>query len=500
MTPPFPVVFFFPAGERDGRIMPFFPRTLSSSSGSFTELLLLLSFAANHQKRKGRSFMRKYFMFDELGTNYRREFIGGLTTFLSMAYILVVNPLVLSLSSVEDFPDAMRMDKGAVFVATALSAAIGSLFMGIIAKYPIALAPGMGLNAFFAFTVVLTMGIPWQNALTGVMFSGLMFIILTLSGIREKIINAIPEELKYAVSAGIGLFITFIGCRNAGIIVNHDSTLVTLGDFSNGNTLLAIFGLFVTVILMVRKVNAAVFIGMVITAVVGMFASLIDTPRQIVGEIPSIAPTFGASIEAIIRHPEQIFTLDMLAVALTFLFVDFFDTAGTLVAVANQAGLLKNNQLPRAGRALFADALATVSGSILGTSTVTSYIESSAGVAAGARSGFAAVVTAALFLLSLFFYPLLSVITEPVTAPALIIVGVLMVSSLNKIDWGRFEISVPAFLTLVAMPLSNSIANGIAAGFIFYPITMILAGRRKEIHPIMYGMAVIFLLYFIFLR
>lgn len=444
--------------------------------------------------------MKKYFQFEELGTNYRREFIGGLTTFLAMAYILVVNPMTLSLSAVPDLPDAMRMDKGAVFVATALAAAVGTLLMGLLAKYPIGLAPGMGLNAFFAFSVVLGMNIPWQTALAGVMVSGIIFIFLTASGIREKIINSIPAELKYAVSAGIGLFITFIGFQNAGIIVKDDHVLVALGDLTNGNTLLAIFGLIITVILMTKGLKSGVFLGMMITAVVGMAVSLVDLPEKIVGSVPSIAPTFGAAFGAFTDPDSQLFTTKMLVVILTFLFVDFFDTAGTLVGVANQAGLMKGDQLPRAGKALLADSSATVVGAIFGTSTTTSYVESTAGVAAGARTGFAAIVTAGFFLLSLVFFPLLEVITPAVTAPALIIVGALMVASLGKIDWTKFEIAVPAFLTIICMPLTYSIATGIAIGFIFYPITMIVKGRGKEIHPIMYGMFVIFILYFIFLK
>ncbi|WP_026582832.1 NCS2 family permease [Bacillus sp. J33] len=442
--------------------------------------------------------MKKYFQFEELGTNYRREFIGGLTTFLAMAYILVVNPITLSLMDIPDLPDAMRMDYGAVFVATAVAAAIGSLLMGLLAKYPIALAPGMGLNAFFAYTVVLTMGIPWQHALGGVLISGIIFILLTLTGLREKIINSIPAELKYAVSAGIGLFITFVGAQSAGLIVNNDAVLVGLGDFTDGNVLLAIFGIAVTVILMTKGVNGGIFIGMVITTIAGMIAGLIDVPGKVVDSIPSVAPTFGAAFEA--YGDPSFFSTSMLVVVLTFLFVDFFDTAGTLVGVANQAGLMKDNKLPRAGKALFADSAATVVGAVFGTSTTTSFIESSSGVAAGARTGFASIVTAGLFLLSLFFFPLLEVITSAVTAPALIIVGVLMVASLGKIDWNKFEIAVPAFLTIIVMPLSYSIATGIAVGFIFYPITMIVKGRTKEIHPVMYVLFVIFILYFIFLK
>lgn len=443
--------------------------------------------------------MKKYFRFEELGTNYRREIIGGLTTFLAMAYILVVNPLTLSLETVPGLPDFMYMDKGSVFTATAIAAAIGSILMGVLARYPIALAPGMGLNAFFAYTVILTFGIPWQVALTGVFVAGVIFILLSLSGIRETIINAIPQELKYAVGAGIGLFITFIGLQNAKIIVGNENVLVGLGDLTDPNVLLTIFGLLITVIMMVKGIKGGIFYGMLITAVVGMIFSLVPIPDGVIGKIPSMAPTFGAALEPIINNPTSLLTTQFLVVVLTFLFVNFFDTAGTLISVANQAGLMVENKLPRAGKALLADAIATTAGAVAGTSTTTSYVESSAGVAAGARSGFAAVVTGVLLLLSLFFYPILSVVTTYVTAPALIIVGVLMVASLGNIEWTRFEIAVPAFFVIIAMPLTYSIATGIAIGFIFYPITMIIAGRIKEIHPIMYGLWIIFLGYFIFL-
>lgn len=443
--------------------------------------------------------MKNYFKFDELGTNYRREFIGGLTTFLSMAYILILNPITLSLETVKDLPDALRMDHGAVFVATAVAAALGTLLMGLLAKYPIALAPGMGLNAFFAYTVILTMGIPWQTALTGVLFSGIIFVILTLSGVREKIINSIPAELKIAVGSGIGLFITFVGLQNAKIIVSNDAVLVGLGDLRDGNVLLAIIGIVITVILMTRGVNGGIFFGILITGIIGMITGVVPKPTGLVGPVPSIEPTFGAALEPIFNSPGEVFTLQMLVVILTFLFVDFFDTAGTLVGVAQQAGLMKGNTLPRAGKALLADSSATVVGAVLGTSTTTAYVESSAGVAAGARTGFANIVTAILFLLSLFFYPLLGVITASVTAPALIIVGVLMVSGIGGIDWKKFEIAVPAFFTIISMPLTYSIATGIGIGFIFYPITMLVKGRIKEVHPIMYGFFVVFVLYFIFI-
>ncbi|HIX43214.1 MAG TPA: NCS2 family permease [Candidatus Kurthia intestinigallinarum] len=436
--------------------------------------------------------MKKYFLFDELGTTYSREIIGGVTTFLAMAYILAVNPLILA--------DA-GMDKGAVFVATALAAIVGSLIMGVIAKFPIALAPGMGLNAFFAYTVVLTYGIPWQTGLTGVFFSGVIFILLSLTGIRETIINAIPQQLKYAVSAGIGLFITFVGLKGAGIIVASESTFVTLGDLSQGSVLLAIFGIFLAVIFLTKKVSGGIFFTIVITAIVGMVTGVVKTPESIVSAVPSVSSTFGVALDPIIHDFGSLLNTQFLIVVLTFLFVDFFDTAGTLMAVADKAGLIrKDGTMPRAGRALMADALGTTIGSLFGTSTTTAYVESTSGVAAGARSGFSSVIVAILFALSLFFFPLLDVLTGAVTAPALVMVGVLMVSSLRLIEWNDFEIAVPAFLTVFMMPMGYSIATGIAVGFIFYPITMILAGRRKEVHPLMYVMFFVFLAYFIWVR
>ncbi|WP_163538369.1 NCS2 family permease [Gracilibacillus sp. YIM 98692] len=434
--------------------------------------------------------MKKFFEFDQLGTNYRTESMAGLTTFLAMAYILFVNPTMLA-------TEGTGMDRDAVFVATALSAAIGTLIMGLLAKYPIALAPGMGLNAFFTYTVVLGYGIPWETALAGVLVSGIIFIILTLTGIRQMVINAIPASLKMAVGAGIGLFIAFIGFQNVDIIVaDPEGTVVALGDLTAGPTLLAIFGVFVTIILIAIGFKGGVFYGMVITAIVGMIFQLVPVPTEIVSPVPSVAPTFGAAF----AHLGEVFTLQMLVVILTFLFVDFFDTAGTLVAVANKAGLLKDNKLPKAGKALFSDSAATVVGATLGTSTTTSYVESATGVGAGGRSGFASVVTAGLFILALFFSPLLGVVTASVTAPALIIVGVLMASSLKEIPWDQFEIAVPAFLTVIIMPLSFSIATGIAVGFIFYPITMLAKGRFKEIHPIMWFLFVIFVLFLAFLQ
>ncbi len=441
----------------------------------------------NKQQESG---LAKYFEFSKFGTSYRKEFIAGLTTFLAMAYILVVNPLTLS-------TEGTGLSFGAVFTATAIAAIIGSAVMGLWAKYPIALAPGMGLNAFFTYTVVLGMGVPWQQALAGVLVSGVLFLILAISGIRETIINAIPQGLKYAVGAGIGLFIAFIGLKNANIIVSNEATFVALGSFEDGNVLLALFGIIVTALLMVRKVYGGIFYGIVITTVVGMIFSLIDLPSAIVSAPPN-PEALGAAVTTLFSS--DMWTLQILLVIFTFLFVDFFDTAGTLVGVANQAGLMKDNKLPRAGRALGADSIATIAGAVAGTSTTTSYIESSAGVAAGGRTGFTAVVTAGFFALALFFSPLLSVITASVTAAALVIVGVLMASALGKIEWDKLEEAIPAFLTVIAMPLTFSIATGIALGFLTYPLVKVVKGEAKQVHPIMYGMFVVFILYLIFLR
>jgi AGZA family xanthine/uracil permease-like MFS transporter len=443
----------------------------------------------NLGSRNKETGLAKYFEFGKHGTTYRKEIIAGLTTFLAMAYILVVNPIILGNTG---------MDPGALFTATAVAAIIGTLVMGLYAKYPIALAPGMGLNAFFAFTVVLGMGVPWEQALAGVFVSGILFLILALTGVREMIINAIPSGLKYAAAAGIGLFIAFIGLQQSGIVVPSEATFVTLGSLQEGSTLLAIFGIIVTAILMTRKLNGAIFYGIVLTAIVGMIFGVIDLPGGIVSAPPNpdaLFALFGPLFDM-----DLMFTSTMLIVIFTFLFVDFFDTAGTLVGVATQAGFMKDNKLPRAGKALAADSVATIAGAVVGTSTTTAYIESSSGVAAGGRTGFTAVATAGFFVLALFFSPLLAVITEQVTAAALIMVGVLMASSLGKIEWDKIDEAVPAFLTAITMPLTFSIATGIALGFILYPLTKIIKGDAKKVHPIMYVLFVVFVLYFVWLR
>lgn len=382
-----------------------------------------------------------------------------------MAYILAVNPQILSLAGVKGATSDMKMDQGAIFVATALAAFVGSLFMGLIAKYPIALAPGMGLNAFLLYSSI-NYGNSLASRINRCSILWYIFALLTVTGLREVIINAIPHQMKLAVSAGIGLFITFVGLQSSGIIIKSDSTLVKLGHLTEAPVLLAIFGIIVTVILYAMKIPGSIFIGMIVTAVAGMLTGQIHPPSGIIGEVPSIKPTFGAAFESF-KDPGQLFTIQFLIVILTFLFIDFFDTAGTLVAVATQAGLMKDNKLPRAGRALFSDSLATIVGSVFGTTTTTSYIESTSGVAVGARTGFASIVTGICFLLALFFSPLIEVVTSAVTTPALVVVGVLMAANFADINWKQFEVAVPAFITIIMMPLSYSIATGIACGFIF---------------------------------
>lgn len=429
------------------------------------------------------NWLSRYFQFSELKTTLGRETLAGLTTFISMAYILFVNPSVLG---------AAGMDKGAVFTATAIASALGCLIMGIVAKYPIAIAPGLGVNAFFAYSVVIGMKIPWQTALAGVFIAAVVFFIITIFKLREMIIDAIPQSLKLAMAAGIGLFIAFIGLHDGGLIVADKATTVAFGPLNVGTTWLTIFGLIVTIILMVRKIPGAIFIGMVLTSILGMITGLIPLPSSVISTAPSLAPTFGVAL----THLGNINTVQLFVVVLTFLLVTFFDTAGTLIGLAEQAGFIKNNKMPRVGRALLADSSSMLVGSLIGTSPTSAYIESSTGIAVGGRSGFTAVVTGILFLFGMLFSPLLSVVTSQVTAPALIIVGVLMASALKQIPWDQFEVAVPAFLTVLGMPLTYSISDGIALGFIVYPITMLAAGKGKKVHPIVYILFVVFLIFF----
>ena len=429
-------------------------------------------------------FLSNYFKFKEKETNLKSETIGGITTFLTMAYALFLIPSVLAEAG---------MPQGSVFVATGLAAALGTLIMGIFANFPMGLAPGVGLNAFFAYSVCLGMGIKWEVALSGVLASGIIFLIISATGLREMIVKAIPTNLKFAVSAGIGLFIAFIGLKNAGIVVANSATFVGLGDLTDPTVLLSIFGVIAISIFMVRGSKIAIFLGMGLTAIVGMITGLIDIPTSVISMPPSMAPTFGAAI----KNLGNIFNPEMILVIFTFLFMDFFDTAGTLVAVGSKVGLLKKDgSIENGSKALLADSIATCIGSILGTTNTTSYVESLSGASVGAKTGFSSVVVGGLFLVSLFFSPLLTVITSAVTAPALIIVGSLMCSSLKEIEWERSEIAIPSFLTILLMPLTYSIGEGIACGFLTYVILMIFKGKTKKVHPVMYVLALLFVIYF----
>lgn len=438
----------------------------------------------------------RFFGMTENQTTWKREVLAGTTTFLAMAYILAVNPGILSFALTAAGVDAPN--PGAVFTATALASAIGCLIMGLWARYPIATAPGMGLNAFFAFTVVLTLGIPWQTALTGTLVSGVLFFILAVTGAREAIINAIPAQLKLAVGAGIGLFIAFIGLKGGEIVVADPVTFVTIGHFSgegSGTVLLTVFGLVATAVFMVLGWKGGVFYGMLATLVLGVLTGVIDL-KLAEGFTPNL-DSFGAAFTGF----EDAFTVHMIAVILTMLFVDFFDTAGTLFAVAGQAGLVKDGKLPRAGRALATDSIATSAGAVLGTSTTTAYIESTAGVSVGGRTGLTAVTTGFWFLVSLVAFPVFGLVANnpAVTAPALIVVGVLMAKALGEIEWAKLEYAIPAFLIVAVMPLTYSISNGIAMGLVFFPVMMAAKGRWREVHPIAWVLMAASIGYFLFL-
>lgn len=424
----------------------------------------------------------KVFHLSENNTTVKRECLAGLTTFVSMAHILFVNPIILG--------DA-GMDAGAVFTATALSAIMGCLLMGFLANYPIAIAPGLGDNAFFTYSVVLAMGIPWQQAMGGVFIASILFTLVSFFKIREIIIDAIPQDLKYAMAAGIGIFISFVGLQGGGIVIGDPSSLVAIGSFKVPTTWLTIFGVFVTAILMAKKVPGSIFYGIVLTAVMGLVTQIIPPPESIISMAPSLDPTFGVGVTnmaSILTDPQ------MWAVVIIFFLVAFFDTAGTLIGLAQQAGIMHNGKMPRIGRALMADSLSMLGGAVMGTTPTAAYVESSAGIAVGARTGLTAVVVAILFAFSMIFSPLLAVVTAQVTAPALIIVGVLMTSSLKEIHWNQFEVAFPAFMVIIGMPLTFNISYGIAFGFLFYPILMTIAGRRRELNPLIWVMFVLFLI------
>lgn len=440
-------------------------------------------------------FIKKYFRIEERGTTIGKELLGGLTTFLTMAYILFANPNLMS-----GFGAVAGLDINAVFLATALAAGLATLAMGLYAKLPVALAPGMGLNAFFSFTIVLGMGYSWEEALAAVLVSGILYLVVTLTGLRQRIVNAIPQSLKYAIGAGIGFFIAYIGLVNVGIVINTGGTTTSLGDLTNPVALLALFGIILTMVLLAFKIKAAVFFGLVITAIVGLILGegfgVANMPvfNGLVGAVPSLAPTFGAAIGGIgglLSTPAGWFAI------FAFLFVDFFDTSGTLMAVTGQMEGVTEGDLQKAN---VVDASATIVGSVLGTSTVTSYIESLSGVGAGARTGLASVFTGILFLLSIFLSPLLSLVTPSVTAAAMVIVGTMMATSIGRIEWDKWQISIASFMTILVMILAYSISDGIGFGFLTYVVVMVASKKAKEVSPLLYVATGLFIAYLVFLN
>lgn len=431
--------------------------------------------------------LSNFFHLKENNTSFRTELLAGLTTFVSMSYILFVNPNILGASG---------MDKGALFTVTALASAFTCIVMGLVANYPIASAPTLGLNAFFTYTVCLGMKVKWQTALAAVLVASILFILLTIFKVREMIIDAIPADIKYAITAGIGLFIAFIGLQGGHLIQNSDSTLVTIGALNNPTVWITIFGLVVTIFLMIARVPGAIFIGMILAAIFGLIIGQIPMPKGIISAVPSIAPTFGQAI----FHISDINTVQMWVVVFTFLLVTFFDTTGTLIGLVQQAGLMKNNKMPRAGQALAADSSGMLVGAVLGTSPVGAFVESSAGIAVGGKTGLAAVWAGIFFLISTIFSPILSIFTTQVTAPALIIVGVLMAENLAHVHWTDLEIAIPCFLIALGMPLTYSISDGLGWGLVVYPISMIAAKNTKQITPMMWILFIVFVIYFVVLN
>jgi AGZA family xanthine/uracil permease-like MFS transporter len=428
-----------------------------------------------------KNLLEKTFKLSENKTTVRKELVAGLITFLTMSYILIVNPNILSTTG---------MDKDALFTATALSAIFGTLMMALYAKLPIAQASGMGLNAFFAFTICGVMGYTWQFALTAVFIEGIIFILLTFFNVRELIVRSIPKILKDAIPVGIGLFITLIGLKNANIVVANKATLVSIGDFSQHSIWIAMLGLIVTAILFVRNVNGSILIGIVVSTIFAVILGDVSLPKGSVVTIPpSIAPVF-AQFEW-----QHIFSFDMLVVVFTLLFVNLFDTVGTLIGVVSKAGLAdEEGNFPQMRKALFSDALGTTVGSLLGTSTVTAYVESASGVASGGRTGLTSVGTALMFVLALFFAPLFLMVPAAATSPALIIVGLFMISSVAKINFSDMSEGLPAFLTIVFMPFTYSIAEGIVFGMLSFAFIKVCSGKYKDVSVTVYVIAALFLL------
>ena len=429
--------------------------------------------------------LKKLFGYDPTKTTVRTELLAGLTTFLTMSYILAVNPAM--------FSQLEGMSAGAVFTATALAAIIGTVAMALLAKMPFGLAPGMGLNALFVYTVCMVMGYSWQFALTAVFIEGLIFIVLTLSNLREAIVNAIPASLKNAIGAGIGLFIAFIDLQNAGIVVNNDATLVSLGDITSGSALLGLIGLIITGVLVIKDVRGGLLIGILVTTIIGIPMGLTEY-NGIVSMPHSISDIFCQF------EWGHVLSLDMVVVVFTFLFIDMFDTIGTLVGVCTKANIIgADGRIPRIKEAFMADSIATTVGACLGTSTTTTYVESASGVAQGGRTGLTAFAVAACFAIALFFSPIFLAIPAAATAPVLVIVGLFMMSPIKNIPFDDYAESIPAFVTIIMMPMVYSISDGILMGMISYVILNALCGNFKRITPAMYILAVLFILKYIFI-
>ena len=441
------------------------------------------STATSSQSIAKRSAIDRFFQLQENHTTIRSEFIGGLTTFLTMAYIIAVNPKMLSETG---------MPVEGVLFATCIAAAIATLVMGLYANYPIALAPGMSLNAYFTYVVCLGMHVPWRSALGVIFFSGCIFLLLTVTGIREQIVNGIPDCLKHSTAGGIGMFIAFIGLRNAKVVVANPATFVGLGTFANHETQLACIGLAVMLILMARKITGAILIGIAATTLFGILRGMAAWPTAIFSW-PHPAATF---LQLDLRGALH---LGLLEIVFIFLFVDLFDNVGTLVGVCEQGGFVVNGKIPRVGRALMSDAVGSIFGSLTGTSTVTSYIESAAGVAAGAKTGLSNIFVAALFLLAAFCAPLASAIPGYATAPALVLVGALMTESIARVRWADFTEAIPAFITLLATPLTFSIATGLSLGVISYTLVKVAAGKFRDVSVVIWILTALFILRYVYL-
>ena len=427
--------------------------------------------------------LERLFRLKENQTTVRAEFLGGLTTFITMAYIVVVNPQILA--------KAGMPVEGVVF-ATCVASAAATFVMGLYANYPIALAPGMSLNAYFTYSVCLAMHIPWQTALGVIFLSGVFFLILTVSRVREQIVNGIPDCLKHSTAAGIGMFIAFVGLRNANLVVANPATFVSLGSFSNREAQLACAGLAIMLILMTRKITGAILIGVIATTLLGILRGMAAWPQQIFSLPHPSATWLQLDLHGAMR-------LGLLEIIFVFLFVDLFDNVGTLLGVCEQGGFIKDGKIPRVGRALVSDAVGTILGALTGTSTVTSYIESAAGVAAGARTGLSNIFVAGLFLVAAFFAPLAAAIPGYATAPALIVVGALMTESIGRVAWADFTEAVPAFVTVLATPLTFSIATGLSLGLISYTLVKIAAGKFREVSPVIWILTVLFILRYAYL-